>query len=100
MGLNQNQECNMSHPSVEYIKFHFDNGKVTAQFYNDHIFPAVQQGLIKDITPRGEAFRNNPLIVVLALVEFPNGDKYWLEIQEQFPPSKPPKYNVSTKKQV
>ena len=90
----------MSHPSVLFLKHRFETGAIDVNFYNDHIFPAIKQGLIKDITPKDGAFSNDFTIRVWAKVEFPDGSMFWLTIREntvKLDPRKP-EYHVTVER--
>lgn len=49
-----------------------------ADVYNEIIFPAVQQGAIQDVTPKDIVLEKNQ--VVGAVVKFPNGDCWRINI--------------------
>jgi hypothetical protein len=84
-------------PVASFLKYRFEHKEIDANFYNNHIFPAVQQKLIKDITPKGTEFANDPTIRVWAIVEFPDGSRFRLVIREKpfvTPPLKSKDYDV------
>jgi len=73
----------MSNPLIDgptvFLKALLDRGFITAQEYNDHIFSAVKLGYLKDVTPHGLKI-TDPQKKVHAIVEFPSGDRYEIEI--------------------
>jgi hypothetical protein len=69
------------HPAADFLKYRFSKGLVDAKFYNEHIFPAVQQGIIKDITPKGIHIPEDT--AVWAEIEFPDGSKFRLIIRKK-----------------
>lgn len=71
------------HPAAVYIKTLFKKGEITAEQYNAHVVSAVEQGLLKDVTPRTAILDIAGGQVVYAIVEFPDGDRYEIEIWKQ-----------------
>ena len=69
------------HPAEFYIKETIANGKLTADFYNDHVLSAFESGLIKDVTPKEIKGKSLPRFrVVHAWIEFSSGEIYEIVI--------------------
>ena len=74
------------HDYLRWVKYRLDRavlgaGELTPEFYNQYIMETFEQGLIKDVTPKEikehglEKFQ-----VVHAIIEFPDGSKYRIQI--------------------
>jgi hypothetical protein len=68
------------HAAEIFIKFELDRGQCSAEFYNQHIVPAVESKLIKDVTPSVYVLDNSRNQVVGAIIEFTDGSQYEIRI--------------------
>ena len=59
-------------------KIILDSGHITSEQYNNDIVTPVQQGIIKDITPKNYIMAQYQ--VVGAIVELPDGSRYRIAI--------------------
>jgi len=66
------------HISIQYLKYLFENKKVDENIYNNQVVTAIEQKLIKDVTPKSLIM--GLYQVVGAVVEFPDGTKFRIDI--------------------
>lgn len=66
------------HPLELYVKQILLTGNITADEYNKYLFPCIEQGIIKDISPK--TYIAEQYQVIGAVVEFSDGSKFRITI--------------------